>query len=164
MEEETISGEIEKFLTILGGSDKARTVSWHRQKLRTFERFLNGLLFSASPKWVPNLNAGQVPEELLEQFKRCGQPLDMPVRVEVRQPGSDWTIMAGGAEYFVRKETGALNVYSSAHCLPTVITAVKATHIAQFYARLRAWGLSEATMRGYQVSVRAFFGWYYEFR
>ena len=76
-----ISDAIADFLIILGGSDKARTVNWHRQKLLTFVRFLNGLLFSASPKWVHNLDAGQVPKELLEQFERCDKPLDSPARV-----------------------------------------------------------------------------------
>lgn len=84
------------------------------------------------------------------------KPLDPPARVEVTQPGSDWTIVVGDVEYFVRKEAGALNAYSGADCLPTTITAIKATHIARFYARLRTWGLSEATRRGYQTSIRAF--------
>lgn len=59
------------------------------------------------------LNRNEISAELCAQFRKHDEVLTSQAMVEVKQAGSDWTIVDCDKEYLIRNEYQTLNVYSS---------------------------------------------------
>lgn len=68
------------------------------------------LLFSIGMNFVQELNAGEISQNLCEQFEQNGRALSDKSRVEVKKPESNWTLV-DAFMYDIRNENQALNIY-----------------------------------------------------
>jgi hypothetical protein len=82
---------------------------WHHYMQRAEE--VEGYLFSVERDFASELNGCKVSERLHEQFHDHGKILTSEASVEVKQTGSNWTIVDADKKYFIRNENRMLNVY-----------------------------------------------------
>jgi hypothetical protein len=68
-------------------------------------------LFGLGPDLADGLDKREMPARLREQFQAYDRELTPQALVEVKQAGSNWTIVDAGARYLIRSENQMLNVY-----------------------------------------------------
>lgn len=76
------------------------------------QNYLDNLrLFSTSLEVIDDLDAGPVPEEVIETFKRHRFPLAQTARIELQEEDRRWKIANRGHDYLIVREDQALHVY-----------------------------------------------------
>ncbi len=68
-------------------------------------------LLGIDSNFSDELNAGQIPNEVREQFNNVGSPLSENAKATKKRTGLRWEIADGAKKYYIRKEEQSLGVY-----------------------------------------------------